>query len=178
MWWSERWCRAGAPCCSAWPAALGACNFRPIYLAPGADNAATQSDLAAIEVQGLGGRLGYLLRDALLDELNPPASRCRRATFSPCSLSSRADALGDPARQHDHPLQPRAGRAHSSCATRPTSDVLYSSTVQRISSYNVRREPFADLTAAQDAERRAAHEVATEIRTLLALQFARTPAAT
>jgi hypothetical protein len=50
--------------------------------------------------------------------------------------------------------------------------------VRRVASYNVSREPYADLVAAQDAERRAAQEVATDIRTLLAVEFARTPAPT
>ena len=50
--------------------------------------------------------------------------------------------------------------------------------MQRISSYNVSRQPYADLIASQTAERRAAQEVATEIRTMLAVEFTRMPAAT
>ena len=58
------------------------------------------------------------------------------------------------------------------------NELVYASPVQRVASYNVSREPYADLIASQDAERRAAQEVATEIRTLLAVQFARAPAVT
>ena len=39
-------------------------------------------------------------------------------------------------------------------------------------SYNVRGDPFATLIAEQDAERRAAREVARQIRTMLQLYFA------
>jgi hypothetical protein len=58
------------------------------------------------------------------------------------------------------------------------NDVLVASRVRRVASYNVSREPYADLVAAQDAERRAAQEVAADIRTLLAVQFARAPTVT
>jgi LPS-assembly lipoprotein len=50
---------------------------------------------------------------------------------------------------------------------------LYSSTVRRIASYNVRRAPYATLVAELDAERRAAREIGNNIRTLLAVYFAR-----
>jgi hypothetical protein len=51
-------------------AGLGACNFRPLYLAQGADDVPVRTELAAIEIQGLDGRLGYLLRDAMLTPLD------------------------------------------------------------------------------------------------------------
>ena len=156
---------------------VGACNFRPLYLAPGADNTATQSDLAAIEIQGLGGRLGYLLRNALLDELNPASLEIPPRYVLDVSLSGRADPLGI---QLDSTITRYnlALFAVFQLRDKTTSNVLVSSAVQRISSYNVSRQPFADLTAAHTAERRAAQEVATEIRTLLAVEFARMPAPT
>ena len=156
---------------------VGACNFRPLYLKQGADNTATQSDLAAIEIQGLGGRLGYLLRNALLDELNPASLEIPPRYVLDVSLSGRADPLGI---QLDSTITRYnlALFAVFQLRDKTTSDVLVSSAVQRISSYNVSRLPFADLTAAHTAERRAAQEVATEIRTLLAVEFARMPAPT
>ena len=56
---------------------------------------------------------------------------------------------------------------------RGDQELLYVSSVRRVASYNVRRAPFATLTAKTDAERRAAEEVADDIRTLLALHFQR-----
>jgi hypothetical protein len=54
-----------------------------------------------------------------------------------------------------------------------TNDILLGSTVERISSYNVSREPYADLVASHTAERRAADLVGTDISMLLATYFAR-----
>jgi LPS-assembly lipoprotein len=156
---------------------LGACNFRPLYLAKGADNTAAQSELAAIEIQGLSGRLGYLLRNALLDELNPATAAVPPRYVLDVSLSSRADPL---AIQLDSTITRYnlALFAVFQLRDKTTSNVLVSSAVQRISSYNVSRQPYADLIASQTAERRAAQEVATEIRTMLAVEFARMPAPT
>ena len=135
---------------------LGACGFRPMYLAQGKAAGPVRTELAAIEVQGLGGRLGYLLREALLDELNPATAAVPPRYVLSVQLSSRADALGI---QLD--------------ATITRYNLLL------IAAFELRaKEPYADLTASHTAERRAAQEVAIEIRTLLAVQFARAPAVT
>ena len=157
--------------------ALGACNFRPLYLATGPDNTEVQAaDLDRREV-GLDGRLGYLLRDALLDQLNPGTAGVPPRYVLDVSLSSTAYELGI---QLDNTITRYnlALTAVFQLRDKDSSDVLLASSVSRISSYNVSRLPYADLVAAQTAERRAAKEVATDIRTRLAVQFARTPVVT
>jgi LPS-assembly lipoprotein len=158
-------------------AVLGACNFRPLYLATGPDNTEVQADLAAIEIRGLDGRLGYLLRDALLEELNPATAGVPPRYVLDVSLSSAAYELGI---QLDNTITRYnlALTAVFQLRDKDSSNVLLSSIVSRISSYNVSRLPYADLVAAQTAERRAAQEVATDIRTRLAVLFASTPAVT
>jgi LPS-assembly lipoprotein len=157
--------------------ALGACNFRPLYLAQGPTDAAVQSELAAIEIQGLDGRLGYLVRNALLDELNPATADVAPRYVLYVRLRSRATALGI---QLDNTITRYNLLLAAAFELRDKGEngLLYASNVQRVASYNVSREPYADLIASQEAERRAAQEVAINIRTLLAVQFARTPAIT
>jgi LPS-assembly lipoprotein len=158
-------------------AGLDACNFRPLYLAKGAHDVPVQTELAAVEIRGLDGRIGYLLRDALLDELNPATADVPPRYVLDVRLSSRARALGiqldSTITRYNLELT-----ARFQLREKAADEVLVASTVRRISSYNVSREPYADLVASQTAERRAAQEVATDIRTLLAVQFARTPAVT
>jgi LPS-assembly lipoprotein len=158
-------------------AALGACNFRPLYLAQGPGDAAVHTELAAIELRGLDGRLGYMVRNALLDELNPATADVPPRYVLYVRLRSRARALG---LQLDNTITRYNLMLTAAFELRDKvqNDVLYASRVQRVASYNVSREPYADLIASQEAERRAAQEVATNIRTLLAVQFARTPAVT
>ena len=158
-------------------AGLGACNFRPLYLAQGSDDRAVRTERAAIDIQGLEGRLGYLLRDALLDELNPATADVPPRYVLNVRLSSSARALGiqldDTITRYNLALT-----ADFQLREKAANEVLVASTVRRVASYNVSREPYADLVAAQDAERRAAQEVATDIRTLLAVQFVRARAVT
>jgi LPS-assembly lipoprotein len=153
-------------------AVLGACGFRPLYLAQGTTEGPVRAELAAIEVQGLGGRLGYLVRDALLDELNPATAAVPPRYVLHVQLSSRADALGI---QLDNTIT-RYNLiliARFQLRERTTQRIVYRSLVQRAASYNVSQQPFADLIAEQDAERRAARELSTDIRTHLAVHFAR-----
>jgi LPS-assembly lipoprotein len=92
-------------------------------------------------------------------------------------LSSRADALGiqlDATITRYNLLLIAAFQLHA----KGRNELVYASNVQRVASYNVSREPYADLTASQEAERRAAQEVAIDIRTLLAVQFSRATAVT
>ena len=158
-------------------AALGACNFRPLYLAQGKTSEPVRAELAAIEIEGLGGRLGYLVRNALLDELNPATAPVPPRYVLAVQLYSRADALGI---QLDNTIT-RYNlllTAAFQLRAKERNDLLYASQVQRVASFNISREPYADLIASQEAERRAAQEVATDIRTLLAVQFARAAAVT
>ena len=156
---------------------LGACNLRPLYLATGPDTTEVQSELAAIEIRGLDGRLGYLLRNALLDELNPDTANVPPRYVLDVHASSTASALGIQ-------LNSTVTRYNLTVTAdfqlrgKVANNVLVASVVRRISSYNVSRQPYADLVASQEAERRAAKEVATDIRAMLAVEFARMPTPT
>ncbi|MGH6900498.1 MAG: LPS assembly lipoprotein LptE [Geminicoccaceae bacterium] len=154
-------------------AALGACNFRPMLLAKGADDEPVRAELAAIELRGLGdGRLGYLVRNALLDELNPQSLPVPARYVLDVRVRSRARALGI---QLDSTITRYNLSVYAAFQLREkaSDDILVSSTLERISSYNVSREPYADLVASHTAERRAADLVGTDISMLLGAYFAR-----
>jgi LPS-assembly lipoprotein len=158
-------------------AVLGACGFRPLYLAQGTTEGPVRAELAAIEIKGLGSRLGYLVRNALLEELNPTSAAVPPRYVLSVQLISRADALGI---QLDATITRYNLLLIASFELRAKdrNEPVYASSVQRVASYNVSREPYADLTALQTAEERAAQAVAIDIRTLLAVQFARATAVT
>ncbi|MEL6962984.1 MAG: LPS assembly lipoprotein LptE [Pseudomonadota bacterium] len=150
--------------------ALGACGFRPLLVRADGEN--VRSQLAAVRIAGPGGRLGQQLRIALEDNLDPTSSR-------PSSLydlnirlrnTNRALAIQLDSTTTRYNLTLSAG---FDLVRRVDGELLYTSIVQRVASYNVRRAPFATLTARQDAERRAAQEIADDIRTQLALHFQR-----
>ena len=150
--------------------ALAGCNLRPLLRET--EDVAVREELAAIELVGLGGRLGQLVRNALLDELNPTSldvpPRYRLAIRLGRSTSALAIQLDNTITRYNLTLV-----ARFQLLERSQNIELYRSTVRRIASYNVRRAPYATLAAELDAERRAAKEISNEIRSLLAVQFAR-----
>lgn len=176
------------------PAALPGCNLRPLYGSAGDTGAAstvgpdTAAELAAIAVTAPETRLGRILENQLIDDLNPAGlvvpKRYRLDVTLKRTEKALAIQLDDEVTRFDLTLAAffslwpmlvpalegeKAGE--SGAAAEPTAPPLYRSAVRRVASYNVIREPFATLIAEQDAERRAAVEVSREIHTLLALHF-------
>ncbi len=153
---------------------LGGCGFRPMLARPDSDAASgtVVHELEAIRVTGLNGRLGQHLEVALNENLNPTSNPVSSRYDLGIRLTNTNSAL---AIQLDSTIT----RYNLTLTARfelkdlAGNDVLYRSTIRRVASYNVRDEPFATLTAQKDAERRAAEEIADDIRTLLALHFQR-----
>jgi LPS-assembly lipoprotein len=152
------------------PAALGACGFRPLF--GQADHPEVRDQLAAIEIAGLDSRLGQLVRNALLEELNPSSLSVPARYQLLVAVRETSSSLGIQ-------LDSTITRYNLTLIARfrlldlDSRELLYQSTVRRIASYNVPRQPYAELAAERDAEQRAAKEVGTNIRTLLAVHFAR-----
>jgi LPS-assembly lipoprotein len=149
---------------------LGACGFRPLLYRAHGDN--IRDELAAVRVSGLGSRLGQHLRIALEDNLNPTSLDQPKRYDLNIQLKNTSSAL---AIQLDNTITRYNLTLTAGFQLRDRSDqrLIYRSQVRRVASYNVRRAPFATLTAKNDAERRAAKEIADDIRTLLALHFQR-----
>lgn len=150
-------------------ALLGGCGLQPIYAAP--YRAVVQPELAAIEVGSQPGSRGAYFRNYLLDELNPDGITTPPEYDLEVRLRQQDNAL---AIQLDNSATRYNLILGADFALRRRSDgeVLYQSATRRVVSYNVRGDPFASLIAEQDAERRAAREVARQIRTMLSLYFA------
>lgn len=148
---------------------LPACNLRPLN--SGASGAATRQELAQVEVQPLSGRDGQILRNYLIDELNPAGLAAAPAYTLAIQTDTAENALliqlDDTITRFD-----LSYAAEFQLQRKADGAVLYRSAVRRVASYNVRGEPFATRVASQDAERRAAREVSREIGTRLSLYFA------
>jgi len=152
-------------------AALGACGFRPL-LRQGKEGAAVRTELAAVEVPLLNGRVGYLVRDSLLEQLNPAGPAVPSRYLLQISLRRRSAALGiqlnNTVTRYNLTLIARFSLLDSA-----DRRVLYESVVRRVASYNASRAPYSEFAAERDAEQRAAREVGTDIGSQLAVYFAR-----
>ncbi len=150
-------------------ALLPGCGLRPIYRRQ--DDGVVLPDLAAIDVTQLYGRRGQYLRGYLLDEFNPRGVQTPAEYQLDIVLRQESNTL---AIQLDN-TPTRANLALGAAFTlkrRSDGVTLYDSAVLRVVSYNIRADPFATLITEQDAERRAARELARQIRTVLSLYFA------
>jgi LPS-assembly lipoprotein len=149
---------------------LAGCNLHPLH--GGASGAALNRDLAAVEVDPADRRLDQTMRNFLIEELNPAGVQLppeyRLTVVLQRAKNALAIQLDDVATRFDLSLA-----ATFELKAKADSRVLYRSAIRRVVSYNVRSEPFATLVAEQDAERRAAREVSRQIRTQLALYFAK-----
>ena len=151
-------------------ALVAGCGFRPML--GQIDDTQVQGELAAIDVRTANDRLGYLVRDHLLDELNPGGADVPSRYLLQIDLRRRSNALGiqlnNTATRYNLTLTARFRLLDAS-----TKRVLYTSLVRRIASYNAIRDPYAELAAELDAEQRAARDIGTDIRTQIAIHFVR-----
>lgn len=152
-------------------ALLGGCGFRPLLKSTG-NGTGVREELAAVEVPALTGRIGFLVRDNLLDQLNPTSAAVPGRYLLRVGLRRRTSALGIQLNNTITRFNLTVV-ARFSLLDKSTQRVLYSSIIRRVASYNAIRAPYAELSAELDAERRAAREVSNDIRTQLAIHFAR-----
>ena len=121
--------------------------------------------------------MGYLVRDSLLDQLNPSGADVPNRYVLEISLQRHTDALGiqldNTVTRYNLTLTARFRLLDAA-----TQNVLYSSVVRRVASYNAIRDPYAELAAELDAEQSAAREVGNDIETQLAIHFVREAEAT
>ncbi len=151
-------------------AALGACNVRPLYgTAPDGSNLRT--DLAAVDVAPIEGRVGQKVRNELLLLLNGGAAAAPDYLVD-LDVNRRDSSIivrrvtGQP-QGRTVTLNVRFTlREHG--GDRP----LYGGRVTRHASYERSNQRFANDRAEIDAENRAAREAAEEIRMRLAAYFA------
>ncbi|MFO1075423.1 MAG: LPS assembly lipoprotein LptE [Geminicoccaceae bacterium] len=152
---------------------LAGCGLHPIYAR--SEQQKVMPALAAIAVGPDSGSRGAYFRNYMIDELNPDGLTVPPTFDLDVTLrqqdNSLAIQLDNSATRYNMILG-----ASFTLKRRSDGEVVYSSATRRVVSYNVRSDPFATLVAEQDAQRRAAHEVARQIRTMLALYFSEHPA--
>jgi LPS-assembly lipoprotein len=148
---------------------LAAC-FQPLY--GGAEGRATVASLQAVHVDAIPDRAGHYLESALVSELN--------GTGAP--ITSRFRLVVTPAEDVQTPvISTITGQASSATLnvdahyvlyTIPGAKVLTEGTAFTTAAYNRSVQEYANVTAAQDAEVRAAKSLADQIRLRLSGYFA------
>ena len=149
--------------------ALGACGFKPLY---GRNDLGSNvgPSLANVYVEPISDRVGYELRNDLLDLFNAGGSASDAAYRLKLYLSTNEEAVV---------LQPNTSitrynytlTAHYDLIRKGETDAAKSGNVTALAAYNVAAAPFlyATVTAQRDAQNRAANDIAERIRTQIAV---------
>lgn len=149
---------------------VAACGFRPLF--GNFDEGSASADLATIEIEPIADRAGQQLHNQLLDRLTPEG-RPAEATYK-LRIELR-EAFQRFAIDKAEFATRAAYRLNASYNLfEPDGQKpIHSGRVVAISSYNILRSDYATLVAEQDARGRAVEQIANDIRTGLALYFAR-----
>jgi len=149
---------------------LAGCGFRPLYGTTGPGTAPGQS-LATIYVEPIPERVGYELRNSLLDLLN--ASGQSEETSYRLKLVLTEDRTEGVALQRDATITRYNYHltARYDLFARGGTAPITSGEVSALTAFNVASSPFATVIAERDASDRAANDIAERIRTELAVYF-------
>lgn len=146
--------------------ALSACGFTPLYAQPG-----LSSGLSAIETVAPDGRAGYLLRESLDDALArdralPPVYKLQLELKE--TRTSRGRRVDSAASRYEMVL-----RADWKLVDAKTGAVAHQGQTETEVTFDRADQPYAAISANQDAEQRAAAELARKIQLQLADWMAR-----
>jgi len=150
---------------------LSACGFRPLY-ATGADGIGPGNVMAEIYVEPIPERVGYQLRNQLLDRLGATGAdtgsyrlkiTLREETQGVAILSNASIT------RYNYTLLARYDLFQAG-GTSP----IKTGNISALAAYNVATSPFATVVAEQDASERAAGDIAERLRTELAVFFSET----
>jgi LPS-assembly lipoprotein len=150
--------------------ALTACGFQPLYGNRSLDAIRAEEGLARVSVGVIADRTGQMLRNELDVRLDPNNQNLRplynlsvTLTESIASLAVRRDASATRANLKL--------TAQYSLKLSSSSETIYSGTVRSLNSYDIlgAENEFSNLTARDEARRRAARDLADQIALRIAL---------
>jgi len=148
--------------------AAGGCGYRPLY-GTSSDDRGVVAALASVSIAEADTRLGQIVRNDLLSAMRPAGT----AGEDRYVLVLRPEVKS--ASIIEEPLPSTTRRSVQVVVNFELTGgggLLYSGKTFSQVSYDVVREPFADMQAEANATERAAHEVSMDIRSRLAAYFA------
>ena len=147
---------------------LAGCGYRPLY-GSSSETAGVAATLSSISIPEAEDRVGQLIRNDLLSSMRAGQGE-EKYTLLLKPVVKRSGVIDKP--------QPSATRDAITLAVsyelveRSSGSVVHQGKTFSNASFDVIRQPFADLQAETNATERAVHEVSTDIRTRLAAYFA------
>jgi LPS-assembly lipoprotein len=148
---------------------ISGCGFHPLYGNAGV-GAGVSPILSAVYVEPVPDRVGYELRNDLLDLFNATGQADGAAYRLKLTVAESEEAIvlqtNTAITRYNYTLT-----AHYDLIPKASTDSVKSGDLTALSAYNVAAAPFlyATVTAERDAKNRAANDIAERIRTELAV---------
>jgi len=154
---------------------LFGCGFHPLYATP---HGSMKKDMGSIYVEPVPDRLGYELRNQLLDLLDARGQAAGAAYRLRLTLSEKNEAVGVQSQIVGSITQTAITRYNDTLSVdyelvdAKTNEIVTRGTETGLSAYNVLSSPYATLVSQQEAYQRADDDIADRIRIDLAVFFA------
>ena len=149
---------------------LAGCGYRPLY-GTANDRRGVVTSMAAVSIPEAQDRLTQIIRNDLLSTMRPAGTAAEdRYSLVLTSEFKKSDVI-------DKPLPATTRKSaqvtvsYELTGQRGEGTLTKGRTFSQVS-YDLVRQPFADMQAETNAIERAAHEVSQDIRTRLAAYFA------
>ena len=149
---------------------LTGCGYKPLY-SSGSDGRGVVASLSSISVQETDTRAGQLVRNSLLSSIRPAGTAGDNRYKLVLNPELTQSTLVDRSVPGTERMRMRLAVTYQLIETASGSEVNSGKTFSAVS-YDVIREPVADLQAESNAASRAAKEVAADIHTRLAAYMA------
>ncbi|WP_373505048.1 LPS assembly lipoprotein LptE [Aestuariivirga sp.] len=148
--------------------ALGGCGYKPLYGST-AETAGVSATLASVSIPEASDRVGQLIRNDLISSMRSGSGEDRYTLL----LKPVVRNTGMIKKEQPNVTRQAINLSVSfELIERSTGKTLHQGKTFSQASFDVIRQPFADLQAETNATERAAHEVSGDIRTRLAAYFA------
>lgn len=158
---------------------LAGCGFRPLYGTPDMPKGAMQATLRSIYVEPIPEKLGYQMRTRLIDLLDGKGEAAGARYHLRIVVTTKAEAIGVQSQTTTSGVTQTAITRYNDTLKAeyelvdPATDKVVTKGVETgLTAYNVLSSPYATLAVQQDADRRAAEDIADRIRIDLAVWFA------
>ena len=149
---------------------LAGCGYKPLY-SSGSEGRGVVASLSSISIQETESRAGQLVRNSLLSSIRPAGTEqdnFYKLVLNPELAQSTLVEQSIPGIKR---IRLRLTVSYQLIETSSGSEVNSGKTFSAVS-YDIIREPIADLQAESNATSRAAKEVAADIHTRLAAYMA------
>lgn len=152
-------------------AGLMGCGFRPLY-SSGSDGRGVVDSLSSITIQEPESRAGQLVRNSLLSSMRPAGTAQQNLYKLVLNPQVTQSTLVDQSIPGIKRMRLRLTVSYQLIRLASAEELNTGKTFSTVS-YDVIREPVADLQAESNATSRAAKEVAADIHTRLAAYMTR-----